>query len=144
MKTCVIDQKDLKRVKVLTYDGSALCEEDDDRYIEPIFYRNGWYYDRISKLCWKEWNGKAWIESCSMFLLDLALQNHNPLCEYERHALRLLLQNHRIPKRKMYELLSLDGVWHSLRSIHYDYLLQRREYDTDIKKLEVSSDSSTT
>lgn len=30
---------------------------------EAVFYRDGWYYDRINNLSWHEWAGYAW--TCS-------------------------------------------------------------------------------
>lgn len=49
--------------------------------IDPIFNRNGYYYDRMAKRAWIERNGKAWVTSASGFEWDLKYSDNEPRLE---------------------------------------------------------------
>ena len=77
--------------------------------ITPKFYRNGWYYNRMEDLAWKELNGRAWLDMDSnMFKYALKIQNHKPLLNKEREAITLLINN-KLTDRKLKNLLFMDN-----------------------------------
>ena len=45
--------------QVLTLVEIQLFDEGFTK-IEPVFNRDGWYFDRQTKKCWYEWKGTAW------------------------------------------------------------------------------------
>ena len=78
--------------------------------ITPKFYRNGWYYNRMEDLAWKELNGRAWLDMDSnMFKYALKIQNHKPLLNKEREAITLLINN-KLTDRKLKNLLFMETL----------------------------------
>lgn len=97
----------------------AMELEIDPNYVP--FKSDGWYYNRITKENWVEYNNIKYI--CPSrdvdFLLELSLFNHNPLREDDTKALKILVRD-RIANKDMRELYLLDDHWKELKNIRYE------------------------
>lgn len=69
------------------------CLKETDK-IRPVFNRNGYYYDRISKKTWLEINGEAWLYSSKEhFLYDLCTnEGNNRISSEAFDAIGLLIE----------------------------------------------------
>lgn len=92
--------------------------------IEPVFNRNGWYYDRTTKESWYEFGGKAWASESGQFLYELALLNTPWLKDEEIESIKTLKLYGNCP-RVLLEMLwrHQDNV--DLRNLRRDYKLHR-------------------
>ena len=43
--------------------------------VSPFFNRDGYYFDRIDKKCWLEFEGKAYLHDKESFLFELDVMN---------------------------------------------------------------------
>ncbi len=75
------------------------CQE-----IEPIFNRTGRYYCRISKICWEENGGKAFLMSAKDFLCDFNLEHTPWVTDYEYNILENCMKSN-----ETFKLLSEEG-----------------------------------
>lgn len=101
---------------------------------DVIFNRDGWYYDRISKVSWIEFtrNGKIYakVKSPDQFLFTLKIENHIPLSKKEVDAILTIwyLQE----SKKLRELYETDCYWKQrrtmVREIKRDLITFFREY----------------
>ncbi len=100
----------------------ANCFEQDesDSYpeIKPVFNREGQYFDRKTKECWFEVDGKAYLNKNNLFGYELQLLNHTPLTQSELEAFRLLKTNRFKFPRKLKDLLYMDECWKSHRETY--------------------------
>lgn len=64
-----------------------------DTKIDPIFNRDGWYYDRYKKISWIEDNGIAYTSSTlgRQFLHELETLNTKVLSDTEMKAIETLI-----------------------------------------------------
>lgn len=61
--------------------------------IDPVFNRNGYYYDRMAKRAWIERDGKAWVASASSFEWDLKYNDGEPRLESRVYdAIKVLME----------------------------------------------------
>ena len=78
----------------------------------PAYNKDGYYYDDRSKLCWFEYNGKAWVYDVKMFQYDYEISHTDTLNrevvestsypeieKYVKHFGGILL-NHFLTKKK--------------------------------------------
>jgi hypothetical protein len=119
-----VDDYWLQGIKVLKLEPwmRYLNEEDPPGSIqlimEPKIHRDGYYFSRHRKIAWFEVSGKAYLlDRVDDFKYVLSLHDHKPLSKKEYDAMRLLISNHRVPK-KLSERLWLDMNWRELRDIH--------------------------
>ncbi len=95
-------------------------EENDLKEIPPILHRDGWYYNRRTKLEWYEYRGQAFLPRGSGdFLYELGLLNAKVLTARELRAYKELL-NLKPPKpmrEQIIKLLQVNKEIHNLRMI---------------------------
>ncbi len=85
--------------------------------ITPKFYRNGWYYNRLENISWKELNGRAWLDDkCNIFKYNLELQNHRPLLQKERNSI-IILRKNKLASKKLKHLLYIDNCVLELKTL---------------------------
>lgn len=99
---------------------------------EPVFGKDGWYFDRIEGKSWAEttWNGKVRAfkdRRIDDFLYKLSVASHRPLNDREKEAINILLlyrSGHDLKGtyRKMRELLWRDQGWKQLRDTKRSYM----------------------
>lgn len=78
------------------------------RPCNPIFDRDGYYYNTFTKKCWFEVDGEAFdCESSESFLHRLAYMSHRPLRKTERDAL-IVLANSKLISKEQQKLLEMD------------------------------------
>lgn len=87
--------------------------------IEPTFNRNGYYYDRKTKLTWIEIDGEAFKYDTEMFLYEFKLANHKQLTQNERNAIKTLIKYGSCPQ-KLKEMYFTDSEIIHLREISLD------------------------
>ncbi len=105
----------------------------DYREIPCVFGRDGWYYDRASKLAWVEFGGHAYLDKRNDdFLWHLKCLNHKPLSDVERAAIRTL-QIYGICPPALHELIYADDNERMLRGIRRDGLSFRLKLDKEEK-----------
>lgn len=77
--------------------------------IEPIFNKDGWYYDRHTKITWVECKFGCWeTNDPEMFLYILKLHNHPTLPPNVRAAIKTLI-SYNICSRQLIDLLRTDN-----------------------------------
>jgi hypothetical protein len=76
------------------YFGNRLVE------FSPVFNRDGYYYDRKTKVAWYEVEGRAFIGSSDYFLYELQCLEamERPFLQEEVDAVKILARNKRLPK----------------------------------------------
>lgn len=80
---------------------TRIIDEMNDYYevVESVFNRNGWYYDRLLKRSWTEFNGLAWLDkNIDGFLFEFSIANHKALSSIERNAIQTLINRNNCPK----------------------------------------------
>jgi hypothetical protein len=103
-----------------------LVQEELPRYVEitPVFNRDGWYYDRIAKIAWYEYNGMAWInDRTDDFLYELQCLNARWLNKDEVKAIKTLIVYGSCPK-SLYEIM----YQHELNTQHRNICRNSRCY----------------
>ena len=93
------------------------CLNDSD-LVEPVFNRDGLYFDREANKCWIEIKGQAWKYPPSQFKYDLECKNHILLTDSDRKALEQLIRNNIIKDRKILEMFYLDGHRRECRDVY--------------------------
>lgn len=86
---------------------------------EAVFNKDGWYFDRETKQCWVEINGKSYVEKTDSFLWQFKLLNHNRLSGCERESIQSLINRNNCPKN-LKEQLYLENEIKELRRIRLD------------------------
>lgn len=84
---------------------------DKDR-IEPVFHRNGQYFDRKTGEAWCEWFGNAVKTSARSFRHELDTYHASELNARQIAALQAVV-NQRMATNKQKDMLSL--YWHAMR-----------------------------
>ncbi len=92
-----------KTLDLYNYEEKTYRElvQEELRYVEvpPVFNRDGWYYDRIAKIAWYEYNGMAWInDNPGQFLYELQCLNSRWLNKDEVKAIKILMIYGSCPK----------------------------------------------
>lgn len=106
---------------------------DDLKSIEPVFNRNGYYFDTRTKQCWFEVDGDAFdMGSPGQFIFELKVQNHRPLTSKERNAISVLISN-KLASKKLKEILYMDDLIQEIRENKYGVLKLKRKFLTKIK-----------
>lgn len=91
---------DSKLVKSLIEDLTK-CQVE----INPIFNKNGRYYERITNYCWLELNNRAWEFCHKDFLFDLSILETKCLSLNEVEAIKTLKKYNNCPdslRRNLY------------------------------------------
>ena len=98
--------------------------------IEPVFYREGWYYDRQDKKCWYEWRNTAWETEYRYFQHELHSLNERILQPVEVQAIHTLLiyDTSSTLRREFAYLLSGHNSKLMLRNIRRNIQILRRKY----------------
>lgn len=113
----------------MTYYVDDECgrEENNLEKIVPIMHRDGWYYNRRTKLEWYEYKGQAFIprnsNSGSMFQYSIQLLNARVLSRREVTAYQemLRLKPERRIREAIAEVLRLDHENKYLRDLRRGY-----------------------
>ena len=90
-----------------------LTKECQLKQIEPIFYRDGWYYNRYTKLVWYELWGTAWLageDGVDDFLKSLASLGSRTLTTAEIAAIRVLQVYRNCPEELLHQLYNHDHI----------------------------------
>lgn len=92
-----------------------------ERYnkVEPAFNRNGYYYDRETKLCWVETPHGCWEYDFDMFEYKLGLLNHKRMSQRERNAVQTLI-NLKVCPRELKEKLRWDNEVIQLHDVYWN------------------------
>ena len=74
--------------------------------VDPVFHREGWYYDRIKKFSWHEYKGRAWTNNgdTRMFLYEIDKLNFRLLETPELKALKTLFVYGNLPPKVIQQL----------------------------------------
>ena len=101
----------------ISFDEIRSCLEEE---IDPVFNKEGRYFDRKLNLCWHEaFDGnmiRAFVErDAEQFNFTLITLLHRPLTEKEVEAARTILYYEK--NRKLSSLLGTDSHWKRLRNI---------------------------
>lgn len=110
-----------------TLDNEEDFSESDLKQIEPILHRDGWYFNRRTKLEWYEYKGKAFLPRSAnggaQFLYNLKLLNSQVLTAREVEAYKEMLRL-RPPKHirnAIRDVLYYDEQKKYLREIRNSY-----------------------
>jgi hypothetical protein len=57
---------------------------------EKVFNKNGWYYDRLTKKSWIEWEDICFVYESDTFLYELLILNAKRLTDAELEAIAVL------------------------------------------------------
>jgi hypothetical protein len=106
---------------------------DDLKPIEPVYNRNGYYYDTISNKCWFESDGDAFEMNKDQFIFELKIKNHKPLIHKEREAIKILISS-KLASKNLKEILYMDNLILECRENTLDMLKTRRRFITKIKE----------
>ncbi len=109
--------------------------------IPPVFNRDGYYYDRIRKLCWIECNGRAWLYDAGSFLYELKCLTalERPFTQSEISSIRNLL--HRCTRKD--RIHKKYFAWQEAEQIRQTYRESRKYCMIDLR-LFVGERSETT
>lgn len=102
---------------------------------EPIFNRDGYYYDTHTKKCWFEVDGDAFefpAHEGFGFRYRLEQLNHRPLRQNERDALIILSHSGLISKEQK-KLFAIDCDYLELIQVKYDARKLRKKFINRIK-----------
>jgi hypothetical protein len=95
------------KVKILSLDNMILYLGEEYfldcsmKEIEPVFNRNGRYYDRLNKKAWYEWNGKAFLENrIDDFIYEFNNLSVRILSKEEFSAFKLLRKSRFLTKNQ--------------------------------------------
>ena len=106
---------------------------NSDLKTQPIFNRDGWYYDRMTKLSWIEFNGKAKLDdNPSYFIYTLKHESHKRLSSKERDAIKVLMSYNRCPK----ELIEADRIEYA----HLEITRTRRDMSLSLLRFRKEND----
>jgi hypothetical protein len=97
----------LKVLKLEFWMSREMYDEDDLTRCEPIFNRDGQYFDTITKKCWFEVDGDAFLLDRNLFTFSLQMLNHKPLRQIERDAINVLI-NSRLATKTLKELMYFE------------------------------------
>ena len=115
----------MKHVKVLPMANFLYGHMDEWYYyeschmkrIDPVFNRNGRYFDRKEGVVWEECDGRAYQEGrIDDFIYELKTLSHKPLSHTERQAIHALIDYRSCP-RCLRQLLLDDNDVLSLREV---------------------------
>lgn len=124
-------------IKVMKLDAwmeRELFDPNDSKSCEPVFNRNGQYYDTKTKKCWFEVDGDAWdITKDNIFLYELSLLNHRPLRDEERKAIKTLVM-HKLAPKQLRELLETDNHIREFRVSMQRLKILKNRFIKKIKK----------
>ena len=105
----------LKIMNLEFWMSRSLYDEDDLIRCEPVFNRNGQYFDTVLKKCWFEVDGDAFlIPDADAFKFSLQILNHRPLRRVERYAINVLIAN-RLASKSLIEMMTIDNLSIELR-----------------------------
>jgi len=105
--------------------------------IAPIMNRDGFYYDRATKMCWFEINGRAFLYEAKSFLYSLSLFAHSPLSEKDADALRVTISSaakRNINLNDLNELLQMDHEWKMIRDTYRSNLAYSTKIMNEVLK----------
>lgn len=113
-------------IKYLANDGALI-------QIDPVFYRDGWYYDRRLRMSWYEWRGTAWTERTEgalskQFLYELSEHSARILEPDEIAAIKTLAIYGSVSKGQK-ELLYMHQQKIALRDIRRESFRMRLRLD---------------
>ena len=77
--------------EVIQYTIDDLIDEQRMEQIEPVFNRDGFYYDRLNNSAWHEWKGTAWKGDVEDFKYRLGQCNARILEPDEVEAIKALI-----------------------------------------------------
>ncbi len=97
----------LKVLKLEFWMSREMYDEDDLTRCAPIFNRDGQYFDTITKKCWFEVDGDAFLLDRNLFTFSLQMLNHKPLRQIERDAINVLI-NSRLATKTLKELMYFE------------------------------------
>lgn len=106
---------------------------EDLKSIEPVFNRDGYYYDTKTKKCWFEVDGDAFEYDKSSFIFELKVQNHRYLTSNERNAINTLIKS-KLASNKLKDILYMDDLLQEIRENKYGVLKLRHRFLTKIKE----------
>jgi len=104
-------------IKIFRLFGAG--EFTNRKEISPVFNRDGYYYDRITKTAWVEILGRAFEYSPVQFMYELSMLSHKPLRDIEFQALKTLVINKKASK-EMRDLYFIIREWRHLRAVARD------------------------
>lgn len=113
------------------------CIENKEEII-PVFNRNGYYWDRFSKIGWIEIDGQAWINEekpridHTYFLFEFELIDTPYLREKEESALRAI-EDSCIITKKQKRILYIQKLRRQFWEMGVDGLRARKRF-TEFKK----------
>lgn len=138
MRDKIIVQRVPKFYEVYEYTHDDFLDDDFEQ-IDPIFHRDGLYYNRTQNYEWLEYNGQAYTERKDPERLRnhykheiaLYLRSLYPLrdCEWEllQRFVRLkMIRRTCIPY--LWKLYSLESLLRELRKIHYEVRLHGHKF----------------
>ncbi len=94
------------------------CIRDMDTYnvkIDPVYNRDGKYYNRFKKIAWLEVDGRAWIISSTHFLYELRLFDHRPLTDTVTNSIKTIFKAG-LNNKQLRSLLYMDNDWKDIRA----------------------------
>jgi len=113
------------------------CEE-----ITPIINRTGYY--KLGKKVWFEVDGRAYEYKHHNFDYRLQIYNHAPLSERAIEAYKAVVASpfcKGAMKKKILELLELDGVWKETERVTGRYVVDAKKFSLRLKKKRKELDS---
>lgn len=90
--------------------------------IEPVFHRNGFYYDRKTKQAWLEWYGNSVKTTVKQFQYELAVYHASELNERQIAALQAVV-NEGMATKQQKDILT-----------HYRHSVEQRNIERETKR----------
>ena len=132
------------RYKVLPLPSPYRWELDDedlddilntgDIETNPVFFRDGWYYDRYEKVSWVETKYGCFKNKYpNMFLYELSIEDHRPIPSKALAAIKVL-KNYNMCPKGLLKLLWKDEEVRDLRSVYTGALKYRYAFEKEWAK----------
>lgn len=100
---------------------------------EPIFNRDGYYYNSVTKECWFEVDGDAFEYSSDGFLYQLDKLNFRPLLQTERDAIKIL-QRSGLATQQQIQMLTKDDFHREMRYDKWKLKVKKKEVLKNLKE----------
>lgn len=94
------------------------CVKEQDKII-PVFNRNGYFFDRLTKIAWLEINGEAWkYGNWESFKFDLDINQGNNRIHPTVYVAIKTLMSQGLASKKQREIHYIEWMMRQLRSTY--------------------------
>lgn len=129
------------RYKMLSLPNHFTWQEDEGepfayQELVPLFHRNGWFYDRYTRLSWVEYEGKGYVylrEADFKYHLKLENAKEHRLNDNMCNAVKLLIKEHLFDYKRKQQYIDLMQMENELRYFRESNIETKKWYNQYVK-----------